>query len=371
MSLSSRCAVAYLRARYGLRRWVIEGLRRLLLARRPEVVRRIAIHRVGAFGDSVVALPAIAIVRHAFPAAEIDLYSTEAVGVDLSDLLDEGGVVDRIRIFPRGERRRALAEARAGGYDLFIELPQNLTLYKSIRGMLAVRYALGIRYAFGWDAGRIKALLAVQKAHLPPRREVDRFVAMLARHGVRGPVEFPIAVSARDRERVEALLPGARRSGRVALLIGGKWSAKKWPLERWREVARRLLDEGCEVVLIGGEGEFADGEAVAREGAAVLNLCGRLSIRESAEALRRVALAIAHDTGATHLAYAVGTPVVALFSTRELSDKWFPYGAGHVVLERVLECSFCFRKECADNRCMTDIGVEEVLAAATRLLDRT
>lgn len=72
-----------------------------------------------------------------------------------------------------------------------------------------------------------------------------------------------------------------------------------------------------------------------------------------------------------HLAYAVETPIIALMSTRDLTNKWYPYGNNNIVLERVLPCSFCLKKECEDNICMKNISVDEVYKNTQKLMNRS
>ncbi|WP_370277011.1 glycosyltransferase family 9 protein [Pontibacterium sp.] len=356
--------VFYLKAAYGYRRAVIACLKSLLF-RKVDSPRKIVIHRVGAFGDSVVALPAIMLLRRFFHNARIDLVSTQAVGITIRDLIDGGDVVDNIYIFAKGDRHKALKLIREGGYDLYVEIPQNLNLIKSVRNMLYVRFVAGIPSAFGWDAGRIKRFLPIQKRSMRVPREVDRFLDALRKEGIEGQSEYPLAIKNKHKQKALALIPPTEKK-RIALLIGGKLQAKKWPLERWKELSRALQTE-AEVYLIGGPDEVEESNLISGTNSGVRNLCGKTSILETAAILSKMDLAISQDTGAMHLAYAVHTPLVSLFSTRDLSDKWHPPAASSVVLERVLPCSFCFRSECVNNVCMTGISVDEVLEAKAEL----
>ncbi|MGB0732338.1 MAG: glycosyltransferase family 9 protein [Pontibacterium sp.] len=330
---------------------------------------KIAVHRVGAFGDSVVALPAIAILRQHYPDAHIDLYSTHAVGVSIRQLMAEEDVVDNIFVFSKDERQKALVQIKQNAYDLYVEIPQNLNLYKTLRNMLFVRLSAKIPSAFGWDAGRIKKHLALQKAHMNIPREVDRFVANLAEQGIKGKIAYPLAHTDVERMKVAELLKPIPLNGerkRFGLLVGGKLQAKKWPLDNWAELAKCLGQEG-DVYIIGGPDEREEADQIVSLAPHAVNLCGETSILETAALLEALDLVVSQDTGAMHLAYAVGTPLVALFSTRDLSNKWHPPAASSVVLERVLSCSFCFKHDCEDNICMTGISVDDVLSARQEL----
>jgi ADP-heptose:LPS heptosyltransferase len=104
-----------------------------------------------------------------------------------------------------------------------------------------------------------------------------------------------------------------------------------------------------------------------------LNLCGRLSVRESAAVLSRARLFCGHDSGPLHLAAAVGTPCVAVFSSRNLPGVWFPYGSQHEVIYHRIDCEGCQREVCPDRNkeCIRSITVDEVLAALMRIIDRS
>jgi len=345
---------------YGARKYLIKLFSHAFfhVNRRPS---RIVIHRVGAFGDSIVALPALKAIRDHYADALIDIYSTQSVGVSLKDIADEKSIADSIYIFKKGEREKAWGQIKSGNYDLYIELPQNLNLVKSLLGILRVKFKFGIDSAYGWDAGRVKKYLHYQKKAMKPPREVNRFLNTLKKHGVTGEEKYPLAISEQDVAAADSILNEPGKSY-VGFLIGGKLQAKKWPIKNWAKLAQRLSAEN-DVVLIGGESERSEAAEIKKKVPDVLDLCGETSLMQTAAILQKMTVVISHDTGAMHLAYAVGTPVIALFSTRELSDKWFPPQEKSKVIEKIETCSFCFKQNCENNICMQNIAVDEVVNA--------
>jgi len=357
MSLLDRIQLFYVSLIYTIRQLAINGLRSLLFSN-VSTPKSIVIHRVAAFGDSVVTLPALNLIRKRFPDSRIDLVSTAVVGINIKDIVSGSGVVDNVYLYTKKERKQALKDVKERGYDLYIEIPQNLNLYKSIRNMLLVRFHLGIKAAFGWDKGRLKRFARVQKKYLNIPREVDRFLSILSAHGIHGEAEFPVFIDATDQAVVDSVIGGAETPA-VAFLIGGKLEQKKWPLDRWVVLAKRLSAD-YQLYLVGGPQEVDEANYIAERVPGLESLCGKFSIKQSAAFLRRMSAVISLDTGAMHLAYAVGTPVVALFSTRDITSKWFPYGERHKVIEKEIDCSYCFSKTCSNNRCMQLISVDEV-----------
>jgi ADP-heptose:LPS heptosyltransferase len=101
--------------------------------------------------------------------------------------------------------------------------------------------------------------------------------------------------------------------------------------------------------------------------APLLNLAGHTSLAQLAAILRKARLAVTTDTGAMHLAAALGTPVAALFGP---TAPWRtgPFGGGHLVVRLGLPCSPCFKRRCPEPRCLTDLTPEVVKAACEKIL---
>ncbi len=105
-------------------------------------------------------------------------------------------------------------------------------------------------------------------------------------------------------------------------------------------------------------------------GATAVNLCGRLTPRESAAAFRRAQIFIGHDSGPMHLAATVQTPCVAIFAARNKPRVWFPYGNHHRVVYHKTECAGCGLETCIveKKRCLTSITVDEVVEQVRAIL---
>jgi ADP-heptose:LPS heptosyltransferase len=106
---------------------------------------------------------------------------------------------------------------------------------------------------------------------------------------------------------------------------------------------------------------------VKRAKSRLLNIAGRSDIRTLAAVLKRSALFVGNDTGAMHIAAAVGTPVVGLFGPSNPTE-WGPRGGPAEVIYKGLDCRICFHPTCrrGEENCMKLITVDEVMAAAVR-----
>ena len=101
-----------------------------------------------------------------------------------------------------------------------------------------------------------------------------------------------------------------------------------------------------------------------------MNLCGKLTPRESAACFARSKLFLGHDSGPMHLAAAVGTPCVAIFAARNLPRVWFPYGKQHRVIYHEVDCMGCGLETCIveGKRCLRGISVDEAYATVAEAL---
>ena len=165
---------------------------------------------------------------------------------------------------------------------------------------------------------------------------------------------------------------GIQRSLPIVILQpGARYWFKAWPPERFAELADRLASQyGCQV-LIGGtrqEGDLAQQIRQLAKSRPIV-MAGCTTVRQFASIAKRSALFVGNDSGAMHIASAVGTPVVALFGPSN-PREWHPRGGPVEILYRDLDCGRCSNATCTrgEESCMKLILVHEVFAAAQRLL---
>lgn len=334
-------------------------------------VRRIAVLRANGVGDYVVAEPALAALRAAYPAAEITL-----LGAAHTRSLVQGrpGPCDRYVQVPltRGVRVGAdpdaspevledwCAQQRAHGYDLAVQL------HGGGRNSNALLLRLGARSTAGAatpDAPKPDRWVP----YTPFQHDTLRWLEVVQAVGARpGRLEPHVAVTAADlAESREVLPPGVEPL--VTVHPGATDGRRCYPEERLGAVARELADRGARVVVLGGP---ADAERVARVvagfGGTVETVVGGLGLGGLVGVLRRSSLLLANDSGPRHLAGAVGTPTAAVFTYANLADvaplsrtwhrllvSW--HGGCAVCGMRVLE-GWCPH----DATCLADVPVEQL-----------
>lgn len=349
--------------------------------------QRILVYRCGTLGDTLVALPAIHALRRRFPAARF-LYMTASDGdgkVWADEVLRECGWFDAFVTYRPAEIRapvslaRVLGRVRGQRPDLAVLLASDknspLRLWRD-----RLFFALaGVSRCITVPSPKVRWNGTLRRSRRLYPSEVERLLSgVVAATGADAtPVEFGLPMRPADAAVVMRLLTDAGldlRRSLVALCPGSKQPIKCWPVDRYAEIGTRLIREGSvNVAIVGGPEEAAVGAVIGARWPVDrwANLASRLSILQSAALLRQALFYVGNDTGAMHLAAAVDTRCVAVFSAREPARSWFPWGDRHMVLRRDVACQNCYLTVCDAEgmRCLTDITVDEVWAACRRMLN--
>ena len=352
-------------------------------------VRRLLIFRTGSIGDTVTALPVFHLLRRAFPGAERRVLTNFPINSDaaaLQSVLGEAEFVHGYFRFPAAMR----SPGRIAGLAREIaDWQPNLAVYLRERRSAA---PLWRDLAFLRLAGLRRVLAVPRSRDLRRNRgpdadglweaEARRLARMVAAIGDARPgdaASWDLALTAAEAAQAAALLGGGDSGKRrfIAFAVGAKIDVKDWGDTNWRRVLTGLGAEACDhgLVLIGGAGDSARANAIAESWRGpVVDLCGRAGPRISALAIRGAALLLCHDSGPMHLAAAVGTPAVAVFSTHAKPGVWFPFGAAHRVFYPGLAWSGGdppVLRDAAGEANITQIPPDQVLDAARTLLVRT
>jgi len=352
--------------------------------------RNILVFRTGQLGDTIVSLPAIHAIRAAYPDHSLVLLTPRQDDYFVSPLeLLNGARIFSDVLFYVPPSANPAAWANFCALVLKIRSLRPLAFFY-LRGLpwkstgrdkLFFQAFCGIRNCYGLDLREDDFGVRDETGRL--RRypsEVERLLKIVAEAGKGIPppeqVDFKLPISEREIRRVDSLwrhLQIAEDETVIAIAPGSKMPAKRWPLDRFIEVARTLLhDVACaRIMVFGGPEDFALGEAIRRTlGERVDTVAGKLTVIESAEALRRCRVYVGNDTGVMHLAVAVGTPCAAIFSARDHPGRWDPYGNNHIVLRTDPECAGCLLQVCHERSlvCLNQITVKEVTDAVERIL---
>ena len=348
---------------------------------RPATANNVCAFRIGNIGDIVCSLPALRAVREAYPQARLTLLTSPGKkGMPgAKELLDGVEWIDEILVYHSEEigtfsqRRDLLLKLRARRFDAWVELPQNLSSPLRQFRDLFFTALVGPAWARGWRIHTLRLWAQAQSEYLDFPNEVERLLRIAADAGFSAPSDsYALPRTRAVRDAVDRVL-GASRGGPIAAIApGAKRSTNAWPLDRFGAVGAYLAGQGYDVVLLGAESDMqACGQIADMIGVKAINLAGRLTLQESCEVLRRCSLLVCVDSGVQHLASAVGTPCVSLFSFWEFLGKWRPHGKMNKVIQKWVPCHTCFYEQCPhENACMKEISAAEVIDTA-RLLERS
>jgi lipopolysaccharide heptosyltransferase II len=157
----------------------------------------------------------------------------------------------------------------------------------------------------------------------------------------------------------------------VGMHPGASGFHKRWPVEKFAELGKRLAENhGCQILIFGSSREKGVADQIEdRIGTNVISLAGKTDLGQLQAYLGICDLLISNDTGPMHLAAAVGTSVVSLFFSTHFIETG-PYGAGHVAIHPDIECFPCQNTaECSHKECLNYISPETAESAVLHQLD--
>ena len=323
---------------------------------------RILIVRLGALGDIVHAVPAVAALQRALPAAEID-WVVEARHREIVDLVR--GLRHRILIDTRDRWGRlipVIRRLRSERYDVAIDL-QGL-----VKSAVLARLS-GARRVAGFERSALRepaAALFYTERHVTDdrqhvlRKNLALAAAVVSPSPIEAAIEFPFDLARTETPDAYAVLnPGAA------------WPNKRWPPPRFGSVAQWLhTRHGLRSVVLWGPGERPLADAVSAASAGAAEPAPPTTIADVLAIARGARLVISGDTGPLHLAAAVGAPVIGLYgpTTPARNGPWMP---DDVTVSRYEGCECHYERRCRrTSPCIDEITVEDVQRAADERLAR-
>lgn len=371
-------------------------------SRLPRSAPRILVRGVNWLGDAVMSTPALMRLRERFPEAQITLFTPEK----LRELWLRHPAVNEVVSFADGEGLISVGRRlKEGDFSLAVvlpnsprsalevwlaQIPQRVGLARPWRNWFLtelVRERPGAVAMRKRSIAEIHALTSDKPGR--PRSNIQypasahhlhQYLHLVAALGANPEPLAPRLVVSDDEVtavRKKLDLEEASVGGRplFALNPGAEYGpAKRWPVERFIEAARRIQQRtNCVWLVLGGRGDVALANqivsALRAPPAAVRTLAGQTTLRELMALLKLCRGLLTNDTGPMHVAAALGTPVVVPFGSTspELTGPGLPGDPGVQVLKSDAPCAPCFLRECPiDFRCMNGISVERVVEAMFR-----
>jgi heptosyltransferase-2 len=335
-------------------------------------VERILVRATNWLGDAVMCLPALRAVRARCPGARITVLARPWV----ADLYRRERAADAVIAAPKAGRLRVARQLRRERFDTAI-------LFTNSFDSALVVWLAGIPRRIGYNRDGRRPLLtdpvAVPKPGESPRHERFYYLELLRRAGIidRLPEAEPLLLGGVEQAR-RAGLELFRRLGCERPVVGvspgaQNSRAKQWPPERFFAAAQQVAEAvGGAIALFGSSGEHAlcqaIAEAVRRTDRFVLNLAGETTLAQFIDLAAACRVFFSNDSGAMHVASALGVPTVAVFGPTDF-ETTAPAGPVSRLVRQPVECSPCMLRDCPiDHRCMTAVSARQVADTALDLL---
>ena len=317
--------------------------------------------RTDRLGETLLNLPAMAALRAALPHARL----TVLVHEDLVPIFSAIPWIDQAIAYHPGPRSRWWIRAlrlqrklRSLQSDLAVVSNPSKELHLAV-WLARIPWRVGYRRKWG---GLLTHRLEDRKA-LGERHEVEYNLDLVRTLGL--PTAATVSKLpqwSREHAEVIAKLQEQGVGAAEPFVAVHPWTSnplKQWPAERYRLLIQRLAQElTLRVVIIGGPAERAGLPDVLPVKLPVIDLVGRLSLRQLVELLRCARALVSNDSGPVHVAAAAGTRTIVLFGTSDPASgpkRWGPWGEGHTVISKPS---------------MDAITVDDVTHALRRLLQR-
>jgi heptosyltransferase-2 len=307
-------------------------------------------------GDAVMALSAVRNLKTLAGHEPLTVAAPEK----LAALWQACPFVDQVLSLPQPKSIRAVSgQLRAGKFGTALLLPNSLR--SALEAFLA-----GIPRRVGYARG-FRGFFLTRTVPVPARNPVRLhqkfyYLDLAATLGAPADDSFPAL-------RKSSTIPSASPP-QIAICPGAEYGpAKRWPIENFVAVAKQLIEKrGARVVILGAPGDAALAAELAAQVPGAENRAGQTTLGEFMAALESSRLVVCNDSGAMHLASALGVPTAAIFGSTEPALTG-PLGSRTTVLRHHVPCSPCFLRECPiDFACMRSLTPERILGAAEKLL---
>jgi heptosyltransferase-2 len=338
-----------------------------------KTIRKILIIQTAFAGDVILTTPLIRAAQNGFPNAKVHFLAIPVA----ANILENNPHLTHIWLYDKRNAdsglRRFLSlsgKLRRQNFDIM------LVPHRSIRSaLLALLSAASIRIGFDTSAG---AFLFTQRIkYRQDVHEIERNLSLIKSLGIQTEDRYPeVFPDHDDIAVVNKLLTQHTNGGSnlVAVAPGSVWPTKRWPKESYSQLCKQFSNQGTSVFLIGGSDDKILCDDISNKvGSKVFCVAGQLTLRQSAELLKRCSVLVTNDSAPLHMAAAVGIPTVAIFGPTIPGFGFYPYRSNSRVIEKVLSCRPCSihgSKKCPINthECMTEISASEVMKAAVELM---
>jgi ADP-heptose:LPS heptosyltransferase len=268
--------------------------------------------RFSSIGDIVLTTPVIRCLKKQILTAELHYLTKPA----FAGILEANPYLDRLHLL-KDDLNETIREMREQDFDYIIDLHHNLRTFR-------VKWGLS-KKSFSFPKLNIEKWLitALKIDRLPRSHIVDRYMKTVESFGVRNDgagLDYFIPDSEKIKEKD---IPASHHLGYIGIVIGAAHFTKKFPIEKLKTLCANIDHP---VILLGGQQDRTDGEEIANmDPVKIYNACGKFSLHESADLVRRAKLIISNDTGFMHVAAAFKRPLISIWGNTIPEFGMYPY----------------------------------------------
>ncbi len=314
--------------------------------------------RFSSIGDIVLTSPVIRCLKKQVPDAEVHFLTKDA----FRSVVEFNPHIDKLHVLAHSWELM-IEELKTEEYDYIIDLHHNVKTLR-LKNELKVKafsfYKLNIQ----------KYILTSLKINLLPKIHiVDRYLKTVESFGVKNDGKgLDHFIGPKDETKKEDI-PASHHAGFIACVIGAAHGTKRWPVQKWTEFAEKMDHP---MILLGGKEDAERGKEIASaDPIKIYNACGKFSINESADLVKKSKLVITHDTGLMHIAAAYKKPIISLWGNTVPSFGMYPYYGDAPVSHTMLQVNKLWCRPCSKIgyekcplghfKCMQKIEVDELI----------
>jgi ADP-heptose:LPS heptosyltransferase len=268
--------------------------------------------RFSSIGDIVLTTPVIRCLKEQVATAELHYLTKNAYRsiISCNPYIDKGH-------FLKDNLKEIIQTLKQEDFDYIIDLHHNLR-------SLGIKRALG-KKSFSFNKLNIEKweYTALKLNRLPDLHIVDRYMETVRSFGIKNDGRGLDYFIAENEKIKESDIPASHQAGYIAVVIGAAVNTKKYPLHKLKEFCASIHHP---VILLGGAEDSQNGMEIASlDKIKIYNACGKFSLGESADLLRRAKLVLTNDTGLMHIAAAFKRPVISLWGNTVPAFGMYPY----------------------------------------------
>ncbi len=337
-------------------------------------IKKILVRAPNWIGDCVLSLPALKALREYYKDAEIIILARPWV----ADVFYGSPFLTRVMLYDDKDIHRGIK----GFFRLIKELKRKrfdlaVLFQNAFRAALIAMFAgIPLRLGYRRDGRGMLLSKGLRPFYEKERKEhhIYYYMNLLAPLGIVNFKRFQVPrIYLKEEEvtKAERYLKGLSAPV-IGINPGAAYGdAKMWGADKFSRLAKKLISEvEAGIIIFGSKQEHQIGEdiAVHINSSSILNMMGRISLRESMALMSRCRLFVTNDTGPMHVASALGVPTLAVFGSTD-PEITGPVGEDAHTIKREVDCAPCFKRNCpTDKRCMEAIGVEDVFQMSLQLL---